>query len=51
LTFQHLGLETWIAHGTLLAWYWNGQILPWDWDLDTQVSYVRCPCIAYLIQL
>ncbi|KEF51276.1 uncharacterized protein A1O9_12626 [Exophiala aquamarina CBS 119918] len=36
LTFEYLGLETWIAHGTLLAWYWNGQILPWDWDLDTQ---------------
>lgn len=38
LTFEYLGLETWIAHGTLLAWYWNGKILPWDWDLDTQVT-------------
>jgi len=38
LTFEYLGLETWLAHGTLLAWYWNGQILPWDWDLDTQVT-------------
>ncbi|KIW13629.1 hypothetical protein PV08_08820 [Exophiala spinifera] len=37
-TFQKLGVETWIAHGTLLGWYWNGKILPWDWDLDTQVS-------------
>jgi len=39
LTFEYLGLETWIAHGTLLAWYWNGKILPWDWDLDTQVCH------------
>ncbi|KAL2420105.1 hypothetical protein ABEF95_006519 [Exophiala dermatitidis] len=38
LTFDYLGIETWIAHGTLLAWYWNGKILPWDWDLDTQVT-------------
>ncbi|KAK5045021.1 hypothetical protein LTR84_010169 [Exophiala bonariae] len=38
LTFEYLGLETWIAHGTLLAWYWNAKILPWDWDLDTQVT-------------
>ncbi|KAA6409664.1 MAG: hypothetical protein FRX48_06276 [Lasallia pustulata] len=37
-TFQDLGLETWIAHGTLLGWWWNSQILPWDWDIDTQVS-------------
>ncbi|KIV99024.1 hypothetical protein, variant [Verruconis gallopava] len=38
LFFQEKGLETWIAHGTLLGWWWNGQILPWDWDIDTQVS-------------
>ncbi|KAI9785531.1 MAG: hypothetical protein M1839_009272 [Geoglossum umbratile] len=37
-TFRDNGLETWIAHGTLLGWWWNGKILPWDWDLDTQVS-------------
>ncbi|KAI9799531.1 MAG: hypothetical protein M1825_004457 [Sarcosagium campestre] len=37
-TFRENGLETWIAHGTLLGWWWNGKILPWDWDLDTQVS-------------
>ncbi|GBF59713.1 hypothetical protein TMEN_1671 [Trichophyton mentagrophytes] len=36
--FHENGLETWIAHGTLLGWWWNGKILPWDWDLDTQVS-------------
>ncbi|KAF3491942.1 uncharacterized protein GIQ15_01459 [Arthroderma uncinatum] len=37
--FQENGLETWIAHGTLLGWWWNGkQMLPWDWDLDAQVS-------------
>ncbi|KAI9894864.1 MAG: hypothetical protein M1814_000084 [Vezdaea aestivalis] len=38
LFFRDRGLETWIAHGTLLGWWWNGNILPWDWDLDTQVS-------------
>ncbi|KAF2742958.1 hypothetical protein M011DRAFT_471846 [Sporormia fimetaria CBS 119925] len=36
--FQDEGLETWIAHGTLLGWWWNGQRLPWDWDMDVQVS-------------
>lgn len=32
------GLETWLAHGTLLGWWWNGQVMPWDTDLDVQVS-------------
>lgn len=32
-TFTALGLETWIAHGTLLGWWWNGQVRQW-WDLD-----------------
>ncbi|KAF1970129.1 hypothetical protein BU23DRAFT_474999 [Bimuria novae-zelandiae CBS 107.79] len=36
--FRKKGLDTWIAHGTLLGWWWNGKRLPWDWDLDTQVS-------------
>ena len=36
--FRENGLDTWIAHGTLLGWWWNGKRLPWDWDLDTQVS-------------
>ncbi|KAK2873590.1 hypothetical protein FQN49_002256 [Arthroderma sp. PD_2] len=36
--FRENGLETWIAHGTLLGWWWNGKMLPWDWDLDTQVN-------------
>jgi hypothetical protein len=57
--FHEKGLETWIAHGTLLGWWWNGavssplghppsltgQILPWDWDVDTQVSDLT---LAYL---
>ena len=25
--FDTLGLETWIAHGTLLGWFWNGKVL------------------------
>ena len=24
--FQKLGLETWLAHGTLLGWWWNGKV-------------------------
>jgi hypothetical protein len=24
--FRELGLETWIAHGTLLGWWWNGRV-------------------------
>jgi hypothetical protein len=35
---QEAGIETWIAHGTLLGWWWNGKMLPWDWDLDVQVA-------------
>ncbi|KAI0124824.1 LicD family-domain-containing protein [Xylariales sp. AK1849] len=37
-TFRTLGVETWLAHGTLLGWWWNGRIMPWDYDLDVQVS-------------
>lgn len=25
--FNERGLETWIAHGTLLGWWWNGKVL------------------------
>ncbi|KAK8148830.1 hypothetical protein G3M48_009040 [Beauveria asiatica] len=32
------GVETWLAHGTLLGWWWNARIMPWDYDLDVQVS-------------
>ncbi|PNY21905.1 Protein MNN4 [Tolypocladium capitatum] len=35
---QEHGVETWLAHGTLLGWWWNGRIMPWDTDLDVQVS-------------
>ena len=24
--FNEIGLDTWIAHGTLLGWWWNGQV-------------------------
>ncbi|OAA57513.1 mannosylphosphate transferase [Niveomyces insectorum RCEF 264] len=40
VTFRALGVETWLAHGTLLGWWWNGRIMPWDYDLDVQVSDV-----------
>ncbi|KAK3304601.1 LicD family-domain-containing protein [Chaetomium strumarium] len=36
--FASRGLETWLAHGTLLGWWWNGRVMPWDWDVDAQVS-------------
>ncbi|KAJ3498398.1 hypothetical protein NLG97_g1149 [Lecanicillium saksenae] len=35
---QATGVETWLAHGTLLGWWWNAQIMPWDYDLDVQVT-------------
>lgn len=25
-TFRELGIETWVAHGTLLGWWWNGKV-------------------------
>lgn len=37
-TMDKYGMETWLAHGTLLGWWWNGQIFPWDDDIDVQVS-------------
>ncbi|KAJ4144407.1 hypothetical protein LMH87_003291 [Akanthomyces muscarius] len=37
-TMQAKGVETWLAHGTLLGWWWNAQVMPWDYDLDVQVS-------------
>jgi phosphorylcholine metabolism protein LicD len=37
-TLNKHGVETWLAHGTLLGWWWNGRIMPWDYDLDVQVS-------------
>ena len=36
--FRELGVDTWLAHGTLLGWWWNGKIMPWDYDVDVQVS-------------
>ncbi|KAJ6788053.1 hypothetical protein PWT90_09274 [Aphanocladium album] len=33
-----IGVETWLAHGTLLRWWWNAQTMPWDYDIDVQVS-------------
>ncbi|CAN8104451.1 unnamed protein product [Discula destructiva] len=36
--FRALGVDTWLAHGTLLGWWWNGRVLPWDYDLDMQVT-------------
>lgn len=26
MTFEQKGLQTWIAHGTLLGWWWNGKV-------------------------
>ncbi|KAM4060702.1 licD family protein [Hirsutella rhossiliensis] len=37
-TMHAHGVETWLAHGTLLGWWWNGRVMPWDYDLDVQVS-------------
>jgi len=37
-SMRDLGMETWLAHGTLLGWYWNRKIMPWDEDIDVQIS-------------
>lgn len=37
-TLEEIGVDTWLAHGTLLGWWWNGQAMPWDYDHDVQVS-------------
>ncbi|PHH73507.1 hypothetical protein CDD82_5407 [Ophiocordyceps australis] len=37
-TMGRLGIQTWLAHGTLLGWWWNGRVMPWDYDLDVQMS-------------
>jgi hypothetical protein len=37
-SMRDLGMETWLAHGTLLGWYWNRKIMPWDDDIDVQIS-------------
>ncbi|KAI5800232.1 LicD family-domain-containing protein, partial [Peziza echinospora] len=42
-----IGIETWLAHGTLLGWWWNEKIFPWDQDIDVQVLY---PTLEYLGQ-
>ncbi|KAL9123785.1 MAG: hypothetical protein Q9217_006819 [Psora testacea] len=44
--FQNNGMETWLAHGTLLGWWWNARMLPWDWDVDTQVSIATLVYLA-----
>jgi len=44
-TLRSLGVDTWLAHGTLLGWWWNGRIMPWDYDLDVQMSSAT---LAYL---
>jgi len=44
-TFQDLGIETWLMHGSLLGWWWNRKSLPWDSDCDVQITE---PSIEYL---
>ena len=34
---RKLGLNSWIAHGSLLSWHWNGLAFPWDDDIDVQM--------------
>lgn len=34
---ESAGLNSWVAHGSLLSWYWNGGIFPWDLDIDVQM--------------
>ncbi|KAI1461184.1 LicD family-domain-containing protein [Annulohypoxylon moriforme] len=45
MTTHELGVETWLAHGTLLGWWWGGHVMPWDYDLDVQMPTAT---LAYL---
>ncbi|KAI0015594.1 LicD family-domain-containing protein [Xylariomycetidae sp. FL0641] len=45
-TFSELGMETWLAHGTLMGWWWNNQIMPWDSDVDFQVTEATMDYLA-----
>jgi len=38
MALRDAGIETWLAHGTLLGWWWNKSVLPWDGDLDVQMT-------------
>ena len=42
-TFRELGLETWIAHGTLLGWWWNGKVR------DITTAFSRTCLLTYTI--
>ncbi|KAK6201095.1 regulator of cell wall mannosyl phosphorylation, partial [Scheffersomyces amazonensis] len=35
---NRVGINTWIAHGSLLSWYWDALNFPWDNDIDVQMS-------------
>ena len=45
-TMREIGLETWLAHGTLLGWWWNGKVSPHRPDLPvfqlTSLHRNRC---------
>lgn len=43
---DELGIETWLAHGTLLGHHWGQKILPWDTDIDVQVSMTTLRYLA-----
>ncbi|KAH7323564.1 LicD family-domain-containing protein [Rhexocercosporidium sp. MPI-PUGE-AT-0058] len=45
-TMEDLGIETWLAHGTLLGHHWGRKILPWDTDIDVQVSMTTLRYLA-----
>lgn len=44
-TFRQKGIETWIAHGTLLGWWWNGKVCLGGHTIDnlpSQCSMSNC---------
>lgn len=43
---RDIGVDTWLAHGTLLGWWWNESTLPWDGDLDMQLSFESLEYLA-----
>ena len=45
-TFREKGIETWIAHGTLLGWWWNSKVTQLEgWSLWRLTdTYLRDRC-------
>lgn len=46
LAMRDLGVDTWLAHGSLLGWFWGRKFLPWDPDIDVHVYWADFAFLA-----